>query len=107
MKQLPPPVLPLLPPLAGSPLEEYRFSYDPNSLVEDDPLTGDKVRFGTQLPPQELLYLHRLSYWSRQPITDIMAQALRHYLKSFPKARAQAQRTLPENERMKRNQPRR
>jgi hypothetical protein len=68
---------------------------------------GDKVRFGTQLPPQTLLFLHRLAYWSRGSITDIVDAALLHYLSTIPTALSHARKPLSEKERIKRKQPRR
>ena len=60
-----------------------------------------KMRFGSQLPAQTLVRLHRASYWSRIPLNELLDQALTQLFGSLP----DADKPLPEKERVKRKLP--
>ncbi|WP_046246747.1 hypothetical protein [Hymenobacter terrenus] len=60
-----------------------------------------KLRFGSQLPAATLVKLHRVAYWSRTPLNELLDEALG----LLYAAKAEADKPLPEKEREKRKMP--
>ena len=60
-----------------------------------------KLRFGSLIPAETLVLLHRTSYWSRIPLNELLNEALLHYFEG----RSEALQPLPEWERIKRKLP--
>jgi hypothetical protein len=68
--------------------------------VQED--TGTlKLRFGSLIPADTLVLLHRTSYWSRIPLNELLNEALLQYFEG----RGEALQPLPERERIKRKLP--
>jgi len=61
----------------------------------------DKIRFTNSVPVDTFRRLHQLSFWSREDITDILDAALTAYFAQQP----DADKPLPEKERVKRKLP--
>lgn len=70
----------------------------PADQVDDDAL----LRFGSQLPASDLIALHRISYWQRIPLYEVLSAAIRAYGTTQP----EAANPLPEKERASRKLPR-
>lgn len=66
--------------------------------VDDEAL----LRFGSQLPTRDLVTLHRISYWQRIPLYEVLSEAIRAYGATQP----EATNSLPEKERVSRKLPR-
>ena len=60
-----------------------------------------KLRFGSLIPADTLVLLHRTSYWSRIPLNELLNEALLQYFEG----RGEASQPLPERERIKRKLP--
>ena len=60
-----------------------------------------KLRFGSLIPADTLVLLHRTSYWSRIPLNELLNEALLQYFEG----RSEASQLLPERERVKRKLP--
>lgn len=60
-----------------------------------------KLRFGSLIPADTLVMLHRTSYWSRIPLNELLNEALLQYFEG----RGEALQLLPERERIKRKLP--
>lgn len=60
-----------------------------------------KMRFGSQLPAETLIKLHRVSYWGRVQLNELLDEALSLLYKTKP----DAEKPLPEKERVKRKLP--
>ena len=60
-----------------------------------------KLRFGSLIPADTLVLLHRTSYWSRTPLNELLNEALLQYFEG----RSEASQLLPERERIKRKLP--
>ena len=60
-----------------------------------------KLRFGSLIPAETLVQLHRTSYWSRIPLNELLNEALLQYFEG----RGEASQPLPEKERIKRKLP--
>lgn len=60
-----------------------------------------KTRFTNTLPTATYVQLHRLSFWDRRDMSAIMDVALQEYFAKHP----DADKPLPEQERMKRKLP--
>lgn len=60
-----------------------------------------KLRFGSQLPAATLVKLHRVAYWSRTPLNELLDEALGMLYAAKP----EAEKPLPEKERDKRKMP--
>lgn len=70
------------------------------SLIQEE--TGAlKLRFGSLIPAETLVQLHRTSYWSRVPLNELLNEALLQYFEG----RGEASQPLPERERIKRKLP--
>jgi hypothetical protein len=61
----------------------------------------EKLRFGSQLPAPTLIQLHRLAYWTRTPLNELLDEALQLLFATRPEAAT----PLPEKERTKRKLP--
>jgi|GEM_PF-4071990 len=61
----------------------------------------DKLRFGSQLPAHTLIQLHRVAYWTRTPLNELLDEALQLLYATKPEAAT----PLPEKERAKRKLP--
>ncbi|NVO32320.1 hypothetical protein [Hymenobacter lapidiphilus] len=61
----------------------------------------EKTRFTNVLPTDTFRRLHQLSFWSRQDMSDILDSALVAYFANQP----DADKALPEKERLKRKMP--
>lgn len=84
----------LFAPAAAAPQAEYPISA-PSSA------TGAKTRFTNTLPTSTYVRLHRLAFWDRRDMSAIMDAALQAYFAAHP----DADRPLPEPERVKRKLP--
>jgi hypothetical protein len=60
------------------------------------------LRFGSQLPARDLVTMHRISYWQRIPLYEVLSEAIRAY----GATQAEAANPLPEKERVSRKLPR-
>ena len=60
------------------------------------------VRFGSQLPADELVLLHRISYERRIPLYEALTEAITLLSQAHPDA---ARKSLPEKERERRKLP--
>lgn len=60
-----------------------------------------KLRFGSQLPAATLVKLHRVAYWGRTPLNELLDEALGLLYAAKP----EAEKPLPEKEREKRKLP--
>jgi hypothetical protein len=60
-----------------------------------------KLRFGSLIPADTLVLLHRTSYWSRSPLNELLNEALLQYFEGKEESR----QPLPERERIKRKLP--
>jgi hypothetical protein len=60
------------------------------------------MRFGSQLFARELITLHRIAYWQRVPLYEVLSEAIRAYGATQP----EAANPLPEKERVSRKLPR-
>lgn len=60
-----------------------------------------KLRFGSQLPAATLVKLHRVAYWGRTPLNELLDEALGLLYAAKP----EAGKLLPEKEREKRKLP--
>ena len=60
-----------------------------------------KTRFTNTLPTSTYVQLHRLAFWDRRDMSSIMDAALQEYFAAHP----DADKPLPEPERMKRKLP--
>lgn len=60
-----------------------------------------KTRFTNTLPTSTYVQLHRLSFWDRRDMSEIIEAALQDYFANHP----DANKPLPEQERVKRKLP--
>lgn len=60
------------------------------------------LRFGSQLPAGDLITMHRIAYWQRVPLYEVLSEAIRMYGATQP----EAANPLPEKERAARKLPR-
>jgi hypothetical protein len=72
---------------------------EPTAAPVDDELL---LRFGSQLPARDLVTMHRISYWQRIPLYEVLSEAIRAY----GATQAEAANPLPEKERVSRKLPR-
>lgn len=70
----------------------------PNSALS---VLAAKTRFTNTLPTSTYVQLHRLSFWDRRDMSSIMDAALQEYFAAHP----DADKPLPETERVKRKLP--
>ena len=83
--------------LFNAPVESTRT---PVSPIQEE--TGVlKLRFGSLIPAETLVQLHRTSYWSRIPLNELLNEALLQYFEG----RGEASQLLPDKERIKRKLP--
>ena len=69
----------------------------------DTPASEDTLlRFGSQLPASDLITMHRIAYWQRVPLYEVLSEAIRMYGATQP----EAANPLPEKERAARKLPR-
>ena len=59
------------------------------------------LRFGSQLPVGDLVAVHRIAYWQRVPLYEVLSEAIRLYATTQP----EATKPLPEKERATRKLP--
>lgn len=59
------------------------------------------LRFGSQLPVGDLVAVHRIAYWQRVPLYEVLSEAIRLYATT----QLEATKPLPEKERMARKLP--
>ena len=83
----------LFAPAASSVLE-------PPVIAPSSALTA-KTRFTNTLPTSTYVQLHRLAFWDRRDMSSIMDTALQEYFTAHP----DADKPLPEPERVKRKLP--
>ncbi len=84
----------LFAPAATSPVPEPP-TVAPSSAV------AAKTRFTNTLPTSTYVQLHRLAFWDRRDMSDILDAALQEYFATHP----DADKPLPEPERVKRKLP--
>lgn len=84
----------LFAPTASSPVPEQ-------SVVAPNSALAVKTRFTNTLPTPTYVQLHRLAFWDRRDMSSIMDAALQEYFTAHP----DANKPLPEPERMKRKLP--
>jgi hypothetical protein len=71
--------------------------------AEETPVSEDTLlRFGSQLPASDLITMHRIAYWQRVPLYEVLSEAIRMYGATQP----EAANPLPEKERASRKLPR-
>jgi hypothetical protein len=93
-------------PVPVAPPDEILFKPTPPQ-VEAAPASDQTdeetlLRFGSQLFARELITLHRISYWQRVPLYEVLSEAIRAYGATQP----EAANALPEKERASRKLPR-
>ena len=71
------------------------------SVVAPNTTLAAKTRFTNTLPTSTYVQLHRLAFWDRRDMSSIMDAALQEYFAAHP----DADKPLPEPERMKRKLP--
>ena len=84
----------LFAPAAVSPMPESPVMVPSLALVA-------KTRFTNTLPTSTYVQLHRLAFWDRRDMSSIMNTALQEYFAAHP----DANKPLPELERVKRKLP--
>ena len=87
----------LFAPAATSPVSEPPV-VAPNSALS---VLAAKTRFTNTLPTSTYVQLQRLSFWDRRDMSSIMDAALQEYFAAHP----DANKSLPEPERVKRKLP--
>ena len=70
-------------------------------VAAPSPALTSKTRFTNTLPTSTYVQLHRLAFWDRRDMSSIMDAALREYFAAHP----DADKPLPEPERVKRKLP--
>ena len=70
-------------------------------VVAPSSVLAAKTRFTNTLPTSTYVQLHRLSFWDRRDMSSIMDAALQEYFAAHP----DADKPLPEPERVKRKLP--
>lgn len=93
-------------PAPAAPPDEILFKLT-SSLAEATPVAEQVddellLRFGSQLPTRDLVTVHRISYWQRVPLYEVLSEAIRAYGATQP----EAANPLPEKERVSRKLPR-
>jgi len=84
----------LFAPAATSPVPEP-------PVVAPSPVLMSKTRFTNTLPTSTYVQLHRLAFWDRRDMSSIIDAALQGYFAAHP----DAEKPLPEPERVKRKLP--
>ena len=84
----------LFAPVATSPVPEP-------SVIRPSSALAAKTRFTNTLPTSTYVQLHRLAFWDRRDMGSIMDAALQEYFAAHP----DADKPLPEPERVKRKLP--
>ena len=84
----------LFAPAATSPAPEPPVAVPSSALAS-------KTRFTNTLPTSTYMQLHRLAFWDRRDMSTIMDAALQEYFAAHP----DANKPLPEPERVKRKLP--
>lgn len=77
----------------------------PPTAADEAPASNDEqilLRFGSQLPASDLITMHRIAYWQRVPLYEVLSEAIRMYGATQP----EAANPLPEKERATRKLPR-
>lgn len=87
---------------AAAKLDQLLLGSTPNTpAVAATVSVAEKTRFTNVLPTDTFRRLHQLSFWSRQDMSDILDSALVAYFADQP----DADKVLPEKERLKRKVP--
>lgn len=87
-------------PITQSNPDDLLFAPLPDGAPTPAP-ADDKLRFGSQLPAQSLVKLHRVAYWTRTPLNELLDEALQLLYATRP----EAETPLPEKEQAKRKLP--
>ncbi|RZK23206.1 MAG: hypothetical protein EOO56_05885 [Hymenobacter sp.] len=76
----------------------------PPTAADEAPASNEEtlLRFGSQLPAGDLITMHRIAYWQRVPLYEVLSEAIRMYGATQP----EAANPLPEKERATRKLPR-
>lgn len=89
-------------PAAQASPDDLLFAPTPASVAPVASESGEaKLRFGSQLPAPTLVQLHRVAYWTRTPLNELLDEALQLLYAT----RLEAATPLPEKERVKRKLP--
>jgi len=75
------------------------------TTADETPASNEEqalLRFGSQLPAGDLITMHRIAYWQRVPLYEVLSEAIRMYGATQP----EAANPLPEKERVTRKLPR-
>ena len=88
-------------------VDDLLFAPAATSTVSEPPVVAPnsaltvKTRFTNTLPTSTYVQLHRLAFWDRRDMSSIMDAALQEYFVAHP----DANKPLPEPERVKRKLP--
>ena len=91
-------------PASAAPPDDILFKSNASpaeTLPAADQVDEALLRFGSQLPARDLIALHRISYWQRIPLYEVLSAAIRAYGTTQP----EAANPLPEKERASRKLP--